>query len=247
MDEVSFDNESYEDISSRPLSTSNSTEGSDEEGVLDVEEEDDNQNSFTNSSSCINDMESSRNDVDNTNHTKHLNQLRTARFIEPHKWPRGTTLITGDSILNNIQEDRISKNRRVKVRAFPGATIEDMYDYLTPLLKKEPSNIILHVGSNNSTSEDPQTIFDKLLLLKMHIQVILPNTVIWLSTPTLRMDNPKAGFVLRQVADKMLALDINLVNNDKIDASCVGRAGLHLNMRGAGKLATNFISELKRL
>ena len=117
-----------------------------------------------------------------------------------------------------------------------------MYDYLTPLLKKEPSRIILHVGSNNSTSEGCQTILDKLLLLKTHIQLVCPNVVVYLSTPVLRLDNPKAGFVLRQVADKLLELNINCVNNDKIDASCVGRAGLHLNTRGAGKLAVNFIS-----
>ncbi len=152
-----------------------------------------------------------------------------------------------NSILNNIQEDRLGKKRKVKVRAFPGATIEDMYDYLTPLLKKEPSNVILHAGSNNSTSEDAQTILDKLLTLKWHIQVIAPNAGVFISTPVLRMDNPRAGFVLRQVADRLLSLNINCVDNDGIDASCVGQAGLHLNRRGAGKLAINFIRLMQRL
>ena len=122
-----------------------------------------------------------------------------------------------------------------------------MYDYLTPLLKKEPSKIILHVGSNNSTSEDDQTILDKLLLLKTHIQMIAPNVIVCLSTPVLRFDNPKAGFVLRKVADKLVSLKIDCINNNEIDASCVGRAGLHLNMKGASRLATNFISRMKRL
>ena len=84
-------------------------------------------------------------------------------------------------------------------------------------------------------------------MLKMHIQQVLPNTKVILSTPTLRVDNARAGFVLRQVADKLLHLNIELVDNDNVDASCVGRAGLHLNMRGAGKLATNFITKMKRL
>ena len=68
-----------------------------------------------------------------------------------------------------------------------------------------------------------------------------------ISTPTLRMDNTKAGFVLGLVADKLVALSIPLVNNDGVDARCVGRAGLHLNMKGAGKLASNFIAALKCL
>ena len=52
-----------------------------------------------------------------------------------HKWDRNTTLIVGDSELFGI-ERRISKrDRKVKVKNFPGATIDDMYDYIKPLLK----------------------------------------------------------------------------------------------------------------
>ena len=122
-----------------------------------------------------------------------------------------------------------------------------MYDYLTPLLKKEPGTIILHAGSNNSTSKNAAAIVDKLLVLKQHIKTILPNCVVCLSTPTLRLDNPSAGFVLRQVSDILKQLNIEIVNNDDINASFVGKAGLHLNMRGAGRLATNYINTMKRL
>ena len=176
-----------------------------------------------------------------------IRDSRTGGPNEVHKWPRGTTLIAGDSILNNVQENRIGRSRCVKVRAFPGAKIEDMYDYLTPLLKKGPDTIILHVGSNNSTSEDASAIVDKLLILKQHILTILPNCVICLSTPTIRFDNPRAGFILRQVTDMLKQLNIEIVDNDEINASLVGKAGLHLNMKGAGKLATNYINKMKCL
>ena len=135
----------------------------------------------------------------------------------------------------------------MKVRAFPGAKVEDLYDYLTPLLTKEPTTIILHAGSNNSTSKDAPAIVDKLLLLKQHIRTILPSCKVYLSSPTLRLDNPSAGFVLCQVSDMLKHLDIDIINNDNINASFVGRAGLHLNMRGAGKLASNFIKAMKCL
>ena len=60
-------------------------------------------------------------------------------------WPQNTILITGDSILNNIQEHRLRKNFIVKVRAFPEANTRDMYDYIAPLLKKEPKYIFLYI------------------------------------------------------------------------------------------------------
>ncbi len=247
--------ETFDEVSSAPLSySSDRNESSNDwsDNTISFEEHD-GENVYINNvheEQNTNDSaeERSEGNANSNDDLTQLNHLRNHHNYTVHKWPRGTTLITGDSILNNIQEDRIGgRNRPVKVRAFPGATIEDLYDYLTPLLKKEPTNIILHAGSNNSTSEDAQTIIDKLLLLRRHIQAIVPNTGVYLSTPVLRMDNPRAGFVLRQVSDRLMTLNINCVDNDGIDASCVGQAGLHLNGRGAGKLAINFIKHMKRL
>ena len=55
------------------------------------------------------------------------------------KWCKNTTLIVGDSMISEIDQQRLSvKGRIVKVRSFPAATINDMYDYIKPLLKKLP-------------------------------------------------------------------------------------------------------------
>ena len=57
-------------------------------------------------------------------------------------------------MLPGIDEKRISKrDRKVKVRNIPEATIDDMYDYIKPLLKKYPDNIILHVPSGHLPSQ----------------------------------------------------------------------------------------------
>ena len=70
----------------------------------------------------------------------------------------GTTLIVDDSMLAGIEEKRISGNRSVKVHIFSGASTHDMYDYLKPLLEKNPDNIILHVGANNLVNETSRDI-----------------------------------------------------------------------------------------
>ena len=52
-----------------------------------------------------------------------------------HLWRKGTTLITEVSILYGIDEKRMCQNGSVKVRAFPGAIIEDLKDHdIKPLL-----------------------------------------------------------------------------------------------------------------
>ena len=43
------------------------------------------------------------------------------------QYPSNTTVIAGDSIINGIREERLSgRYGVVKIRNFPGATIEDM-------------------------------------------------------------------------------------------------------------------------
>ena len=41
-------------------------------------------------------------------------------------WKKGTTLIVGDSILSGLEESKMSQKRLIKVRTFPGATIQDI-------------------------------------------------------------------------------------------------------------------------
>ena len=66
-------------------------------------------------------------------------------------YPSGKTVIVGDSIINGVIEERINKkDRPVKVRNFPGATVADMEHYLIPIIQKKFSNIILHVATNNT-------------------------------------------------------------------------------------------------
>ncbi len=44
------------------------------------------------------------------------------------------------------------------MKSFAGATIEDMGDYLKPVIRKEPESIILHVGTNDLKSLSPKQV-----------------------------------------------------------------------------------------
>ena len=57
-------------------------------------------------------------------------------------------LIAGDSMVNQLDENRLSRqNVEVKVRYWGGCIIEDMYSNLDPILLKDSYDyVILHVG-----------------------------------------------------------------------------------------------------
>ena len=162
-----------------------------------------------------------------------------------YPWPANTTLIAGSSMLCGIDESRLSRYK-TKVRAFLGASIDDMYDYLQPLLKKKPSNVILHIGSNDAPTKSADEIAKEIYDLKMYIEGTIPKVKVFLSCPTIRLDNSRANSVICEL-DRKLRLLPNAIKNDNIDKTCLGKKGLHLNPKGSGRLAMNFISLMRRL
>ena len=92
--------------------------------------------------------------------------------------PSGTTVIVGDKIINGVIEERIyKKDRPVKVRNFPGdgrSTLADMEHYLTPIIQKKASNIILHVRKNDAKNLQSRTVLDNLLKLKLYGKIVYP-------------------------------------------------------------------------
>ena len=165
-----------------------------------------------------------------------------------HKWPKNTLLIISDSIMNQLDEKRLSnRGLDVKVRAFSGSTVNDMHDYVKPLLKKEPDYILIHIGSNDAPFKSAEIIFDDILLLRNYIQETLPNVKIIISEPIMRTDNLKANAVINQLVRKLEHSDVSLLVNCNINESHLGRKGLHLNARGNGRLALNIMLLISQL
>ena len=53
------------------------------------------------------------------------------------QWPKNTALIVGDSIINGVLEEGLcGGGRNVKVRNFPGATVDNLNHHIIPLLQK---------------------------------------------------------------------------------------------------------------
>ena len=157
-------------------------------------------------------------------------------------WRKGICAIVGDSMLNGIDERRISKTHPVKVRFFLGSRIKDMYHYLIPILEKKPEHLILHVGTN-----DHQQIVNDLLALKQFVKGKLQNCNVILSMPIKRCDNQKASATVNLVNEQLSQLNIDIIENKNMSDKHLGRHGLHLTNHGRVRLAMNFISYVKKL
>ena len=96
----------------------------------------------------------------------------------------------GDSTVSGIIEKKMSRNRKVKIRFFPGAKIKDMFHYIIPLLEKKPDYVILHVGTNDAPYKADSDISNEILELMRSIKEKHPGCkTITLSAPMIRSDN----------------------------------------------------------
>ena len=83
----------------------------------------------------------------------------------------------GDNMLNNVDEQQLDKRGMVKLRRFSGSTINDLkLHYMIPLLRKRPSKVTIHIGTNDATK--PGTSMDSVLNAmldpKRHVEEINP-------------------------------------------------------------------------
>ena len=139
------------------------------------------------------------------------NQSNKEECQEVHQWPKGTVAIIGDSMVSGLKEELLSnKKHQLKVRCCRCATVEDMFDYIKPILKRKPDYVVLHVGINNAKDMSSKIILDKLQLKTAALDYN-ENCKIVLSQPMTRVDDGKACLTISKLNDLLEELDIPIV------------------------------------
>ena len=104
-----------------------------------------------------------QNEIDNTTFISKVSNSDIQREKKPtnsnienlnseEKQEKVKTVVTGDSILNSMNEKGLSKSHNVNIKSYPGATSEDILDKINNLLKVKPDCLLVHVGTNDLTN-----------------------------------------------------------------------------------------------
>ena len=182
------------------------------------------------------------------NFERNRNQTNNVERQDVHQWPRGTVAIIGNSMVSGLKEELLSNEKRqVKVRCCRGATVEDMFDYVKPILKWKPGYVVLHVGTNNTKDMTSRNLLDKLLQLKTTVLDSDKKCKVILSQPMTRVDDGKAGFTISTLNDLLEEKDIPIVKNKNITVDHLGSKGLHLNPHGIARFAMNLKASIRKL
>ena len=157
-------------------------------------------------------METINNELDDSN----LSETRKKKVENYRKIKKKTVLIVGDPMLNGIEESKLSKTRHIHVHPIPGGKIDNIKENLNDLFDKELQKVIIHVGTNNTMTDTPKEIFEKLISLKHQIESILPKFEVAISSLIMRTDEHKAAKINEEVSHLIKLANINFVENSNI-------------------------------
>lgn len=167
---------------------------------------------------------------------------------QERKSSKKTTMIVGDSIVAKLEGWKMSnKDNRIMVKSFSGASVDDLDDYIKPVLRREP-DIILHIGTNNLRNDSPSTVVDKIVGICEKIENTLPNSKFAVSQLTMRQDNEALETARKEVNKRLGTFCHNrgwpLLKNS-ITAKELNNKGLHLNRAGVVALAKVFTDHIR--
>ena len=91
-----------------------------------------------------------------------------------------------------------------------------MKDFLKAYLKRSPTNIILHVSTNNSVNDSSGVILNKLVSLKNFIHTEFPESSVVLSNTKGRLDNGIARLKISNFNKHLNSLKIDTIGNGNI-------------------------------
>ena len=168
---------------------------------------------------------------------------------------RKSVIIWGGSmtkLLNGWEmAKKIQSNCKIYVKTFSGATVSCMEDYMKPSLRNPPDHFILHVGTNDLSSEKcsmeiAKSIINLACRLKNEIHDVSVSTII------LRTDNKKLNEKGMEVNLHLKELskekNIFLIDNSrKIKAQHLNKGKLHLTKYGSRILSNNFVNEISKV
>ena len=146
---------------------------------------------------------------------------------------------------------KLNANCKEFVKTFSGATKTCINDYVKPSVRSNPDHFILHVGTNDlssdkSSEEIARSIIDLLTLIKNeNPNVSISNIIIRADDKKLEEKRCKVNSFLRKSCKEKNYYLIDY--STRIKRNHLNKGKLHLNQKGTKLLSSIFVKELSKV
>ena len=134
--------------------------------------------------------------------------------------------------------------QRVTVKSFSGANLEDMDDFINPILRKKPDQLVLHIGTNDLRRAESQVVAHGVINLEHKIEQQCPGIDIIVSGILTRTDvkalSDRVSETNRLIKSLCNQNNWDFLTNSNIEAAHLNSRGLQLNPSGSQLLQSNF-------
>lgn len=157
-----------------------------------------------------------------------------------------TVVVAGDSIIKYVKGWELSNaERKVSVKSFSGATVNDMSDFLKPTVRKQPDKLIIPAGTNDLRHSSPKEIADEVIKLAENFQKDCSHTEVVVSSLIIRSDREELARKVNETNNILksgcLKKKLGFLDNGNISRSHLNGRGLHLNREGSALLQANIL------
>ena len=147
-------------------------------------------------------------------------------------------------MVNNIQENGLSKQHHVQIKRNGGATTLDVKDFIKPIVRRKPDLIIIHAGTNDLKDDNVNTA-ETLTEIFEAARDVSPETEIVMSSVITRQDKPgipkRVKNLNKAIVEVCEKFNITIMSNSNIGGECLSSKKLHLNQKGNSVFARNFL------
>lgn len=166
-----------------------------------------------------------------------------------------TAVILGDSMVKHINgwemAKKVNTDCKVFVKSFSGATTQCMVDYMKPSIRTQPDHFILHVGTNDLTSNTPSDEIARNII-NLASEMKSEKSDVSISTIITRADKPelnKKGIEVNNHLKEMCKeKNIFIIDNSKrIKPNHLNSSKIHLNKKGDKILGNIFTQHLSKV
>ena len=139
-------------------------------------------------------------------------------------------------------------SEKVKIVNFPGGTSEKILEKMDDIIKEQPDDLIVHVGTNDLTNNvnlltNVKKIFNK-------VSKESPSTSIVFSSIINRKDKTNIQKTLTDTNARLnhfcMQKGIGFIDNSGIKEFHIGKRKLHLNKKGNSAFAKNLLHHINR-
>ena len=158
---------------------------------------------------------------------------------DSHKNAQNVVHILGYSMIKHVNSGNVSGYMNLKVKSHPGATTEDLIDYVKPIARKKPKMLVIYTGTNDLSNE--MNTIKKVKKVVQSIREIDVNQEIQIAFSGI-INREDSNFA-EKIEERNTKLEscckskgFVFINNSIMNSSSLNRDRLHLNQQGTGLL-----------